>query len=87
MTGLTSLSHLLSRRRISVFRHAARLDDNTAASMDICPGTPKLLITPMEPMCEARLFVCRAVSVAAAHRGHRVGAVLEPQVVRGEQPR
>ena len=27
------------------------------------------------------------VSVAAAHRGHRVGEVLEPQVVRREQPR
>jgi len=28
-TGLTSLSHLLSRRRISVFGHVARLDDDT----------------------------------------------------------
>jgi len=28
-TGQTSLSHLLSRRRISVFGHVARLDDDT----------------------------------------------------------
>ena len=28
-----SLSHLLSRRRISVFGHVARLDDNTLANM------------------------------------------------------
>jgi len=32
-TGLTSLSHLLSRRRILVFRHVARLDDVTPANM------------------------------------------------------
>jgi len=32
-TGLTSLSHLLSRRRISVFGHVARLDDDTPANM------------------------------------------------------
>jgi len=32
-TGLTSLSHLLSRRRISVFGHVARLDDDTRANM------------------------------------------------------
>jgi len=32
-TGLTSLSRLLSRRRISVFRHVARLDDVTPANM------------------------------------------------------
>ena len=32
-TGLTSLSHLLFRRRISVFRHIARLDDVTPANM------------------------------------------------------
>ena len=31
--GLTSLSHLLSRRRISVFGHVARLDDVTPANM------------------------------------------------------
>jgi len=31
-TGLTSLSHLLSRRRISVFGHVARLDDGPAPS-------------------------------------------------------
>jgi len=30
--GLTSLSHLLSRRRISVFGHVARLDDVTPAN-------------------------------------------------------
>jgi len=33
-TGLTSLSHLLSRRRISVFRHVSRLDD-TPANVDL----------------------------------------------------
>ena len=32
-TGLTSLSHLLSRRRISVFGHVARLDDVTPANV------------------------------------------------------
>jgi len=32
-TGLTSLSRLLSRRRISVFGHVARLDDDTPANM------------------------------------------------------
>jgi len=32
-TGLTSLSHLLSRRHISVFGHVARLDDDTPANM------------------------------------------------------
>jgi len=32
-TGLTSLYHLLSRRRISVFGHVARLDDDTPANM------------------------------------------------------
>ena len=32
-TGLTSLSHLLSRRRISVFGHVARLDDDTPENM------------------------------------------------------
>jgi len=32
-TGLTSLSHLLSRRRISVFGHLAGLDDDTPANM------------------------------------------------------
>ena len=32
-TGLTSLSHLLSRRRISVFAYVARLDDGTPANM------------------------------------------------------
>jgi len=32
-TGLTSLSHLLSRRRTSVFGHVARLDDITPANM------------------------------------------------------
>jgi len=31
--GLTSLYHLLSRRRISVFGHVARLDDDTPANM------------------------------------------------------
>ena len=31
-TGLTSLSHLLSRRHISVFGHVARLDDGPAPS-------------------------------------------------------
>jgi len=31
-TGLTSLSRLLSRRRISVFGHVARLDDDTPAN-------------------------------------------------------
>jgi len=31
-SGLTSLSHLLSRRRISVFGHVARLDDDTPAN-------------------------------------------------------
>jgi len=31
-TGLTSLSHLLSRRRISVFGHVVRLDDVTLAN-------------------------------------------------------
>ena len=30
---MTSLSHLLSRRRISVFGHVARLDDDTPANM------------------------------------------------------
>jgi len=30
---LTSLSHLLSRRRISLFGHAARIDDDTPANM------------------------------------------------------
>jgi len=34
-TGLTSLSHLLSRRRISVFGHVARLDDVTPANMAV----------------------------------------------------
>ena len=34
-TGLTSLSHLSSRRRISVFRHVARLDDYTPANMAV----------------------------------------------------
>ena len=32
-TGLTSLSHLLSSRHISVFGHVARLDDVTPANM------------------------------------------------------
>ena len=32
-TGLTLLSHLVSRRRISVFGHVARLDDVTPANM------------------------------------------------------
>jgi len=32
-TGLTSLSHLLSSRRISVFGHVARLGDDTPANM------------------------------------------------------
>ena len=32
-TGLTSLSYLLSCRRISVFGHVARLDDDTPANM------------------------------------------------------
>jgi len=32
-TGLTSLSHLLSRRRISVFGRVARLDDDTPANV------------------------------------------------------
>ena len=32
-TGLTSLCHLISRRRISVFGHVARLDDVTPANM------------------------------------------------------
>ena len=32
-TGLTSLSHLLSSRRISVFGHVARLGDVTPANM------------------------------------------------------
>jgi len=32
-TGLTSLSHLLSRRRMLVFGHVARLDDVTPANM------------------------------------------------------
>jgi len=32
-TGLTSLYHLLSRRRISVFGHVAGLDDDTPANM------------------------------------------------------
>jgi len=32
-TGLTSVSHLLSRRRSSVFGHVARLDDVTPANM------------------------------------------------------
>jgi len=32
-TGLTSLSHLLSRRRVSVFEHVPRLDDDTPANM------------------------------------------------------
>jgi len=32
-TGLTSLPHLLSRRRISVLGHVARLDDVTPANM------------------------------------------------------
>jgi len=31
--GLTSLSHLLTRRRISVFGHVARLDDDTPANV------------------------------------------------------
>ena len=31
--GLTLLFHLLSRRRISVFGHVARLDDNTPANV------------------------------------------------------
>ena len=31
-TGLTSLSHLLSRRRISVFGHVARLDDSSTST-------------------------------------------------------
>ena len=34
-TGLTSLSHLLSHRRISVFGHVARLDDVTPANMAV----------------------------------------------------
>ena len=34
-TGLTSLYHLLSRRRISVFGHVARLDDDTPANMSL----------------------------------------------------
>jgi len=34
-TGLTSLSHLLSRRRISVFGHVARLDDVTPANLAV----------------------------------------------------
>ena len=33
LTGLTLLSHLLSRLRISVFGHVARLDDDTPANM------------------------------------------------------
>jgi len=33
-----------------------------------------------------RCDIC-AVSVAAAHRRHRVGEVLEPEVVRREQSR
>jgi len=36
-TGLTSLSHLLSRRHISVFGHVARLDDVTPANMAPAP--------------------------------------------------
>jgi len=32
-TSLTSLSHLLSRWHVSVFGHAARLDDDTPANM------------------------------------------------------
>ena len=36
-TGLTSLSHLLARRRISVFGHVARLDDDTSANMASAP--------------------------------------------------
>jgi len=32
-TDLTSLSHLLSYRRISVFGHVARLDDDTPENM------------------------------------------------------
>jgi len=31
--GLTSLSHLLTRRRISVFGHVTRLDDDTPANV------------------------------------------------------
>jgi len=34
-TGLTSLSHLLSHRHISVFGHVARLDDVTPANMAV----------------------------------------------------
>ena len=32
---MTSLSHLLSRRRISVFGHVARLDDDTPANVAV----------------------------------------------------
>ena len=32
-TGLTSLSHLLSRQDISVFGHVAQLDDDTLANV------------------------------------------------------
>jgi len=34
-TGLTSLSHLLSRRRTSVFGHVARLDNGTPANVTL----------------------------------------------------
>jgi len=34
-TGLTSLSHLLSHRCISVFVHVARLDDDTPSNMAV----------------------------------------------------
>ena len=34
-TGLTSLSHLLSRRRISVFGHVARLDDDKHMALQL----------------------------------------------------
>jgi len=44
-TGLTSLSHLLSRRRISVFGHVARLYDNTPANMALQLHSPHQLIT------------------------------------------
>jgi len=44
-TGLTSLFHLLSRRRISVFGHVSRLDDDTPANVALQLHNPHQRIT------------------------------------------
>jgi len=50
-TGLTSLSHLLSRRRISVFGHVARLDDITPANMALLLHINVSLNRPPDRTC------------------------------------